>query len=241
MKRDIASQLRDYADAYDSLIEPVSHEPISLNRVAHRSPRRFHPAAVFTVTAATLALAIGAIALIATSETAPEVIAVSLRAPAECFAATTTSPDSQSPCPPPDSEVDQAVLNAMQILGIDGFGGAWLEEDGTELVVAVVDSDITAADLSGVTRVIQRDVSLHNLEEEAAVRTAAEADNSFVWIVDVPSGSLVRRQIVEPTGNDQIFCERIDWELQFGDLEWDQLNGRQVEEISDRCGFGPKL
>jgi len=206
--------------------------------------RKWRPARTAIAAAVVVVVAVGGAVAVLRSGSLPsaEVVTLSLSAPDDCYSATTLPADGSGvPCPPPESVVESAVLNAMTVLGVDGFGGAWLDNDGSELVVAVVDSDVSIDDLPGVERLVQREQSLRELEYEAAARTAAETDSSYVWVVDVPEGILVRRQIVAPTGDDEVFCQRIDTSISSGELMWDEMNDIQIEEISNRCGFGPPL
>ena len=107
----------------------------------------------------------------------------------DCFGtATTLDPDgSAPPCQPPSSRDGVARLAAIELLGPDRFAGIWYETGGTVLVVGFVGEEPSLEDMPGVDRVIEREMSLVQMEALAAERNASQMGGLF-WRVNVVDG-----------------------------------------------------
>ena len=106
----------------------------------------------------------------------------------DCNVATTVGPDGFAPpCPDPRSRSEVARAAALDLLGEEGFAGLWNEPGGSELVLGYVGDPPSLADLPGVDRLAERELSLAELEAVAAERNEAQLGGLF-WRVDVRRG-----------------------------------------------------
>ncbi len=237
----LEEQIRTYTEAVADEVVPVTaHEPVAAAPPSKPSlVERRGGWLIAAVAATAVILAIGTVAALVRGVQDTPAGSVS-----ECTSETTTTDLSgqPTPCPPPSDEADIARAAALSLLGDDGFAGLWYSDDGQTLNLGYVGEEPPLELLPGVDNLVERTITLAELERMLDENNAAEGDSGFIWRLRIESGTIERVPIGEerPFFGSEDVCEPFVEQLDtIGREAWTQLTDAERENIIQECGLIP--
>ena len=207
MSREIEVQIREYAQFLDEAFAPEATGQPQQQVVSYQPDRatprwRLPGWAIAAVAALAIVVSIGGVVLLFGGDQSDDVAPGGLTDDDSCWlydqrpgdhvvftVAPTTGP--RADCPEPEGRWEIAWVAMLSVLDEDHFAGMWWENDMQDLVVAYVGQAPNLDDLPGVTRLVERDKSLKELDALARERNnAAATDVDRCWRVDYQTGTL---------------------------------------------------
>jgi len=106
---------------------------------------------------------------------------------------TSVAAGTEPSCGEPGTDTEQALAAVVQVMSPETFAGLWIE-NGQDIVIGYVGEPPALADLPGVATLVEREMSLAEMNQLAADRSADE-EVGFRWEVDIATGTVVRNEL----------------------------------------------